>query len=57
MAQSRLVQVGLVASTRTAEQNVQKVRRCAITPSRPGTVLNLSELTLSPGAKLCDSHT
>jgi hypothetical protein len=41
MVQSRLVQIGLVASMCAAEQSVQKVGRCAIVRSRPGTVLNL----------------
>jgi hypothetical protein len=56
MVQSRLLQIGLVASMCAAEQMVQKVGRYAIVRSRPGAVLNLSELTLSPAAKLCDSH-
>jgi hypothetical protein len=52
MVQSRLVQIGLIASMRNTEQSVQKAGRCAIVCSRPGAVLNLSELILSPGAKL-----
>jgi hypothetical protein len=48
--------VRLVASACTAEQSVEKVGKRAILRSRPGAVLNLSELTLSPGAKVCDSQ-
>ena len=55
MVQSRLVQIGLVASAGAAEQSVQKVGWCAIVRSRSGAVLNLSELTLSPDAKCSDS--